>query len=105
MNAVSVLLIWEEVPEDTKLYVIPNDVAEKYRHYLTEAHGNMINHTGWENNKGLLFLNTALADQGDGVAEKGFEEYLGIFARYKVSLESPLKNQNITTVYHSGFLS
>jgi hypothetical protein len=98
------LLIWEEVPETTKLYVIPNQVADEYRPHFDDAHNHMINQQGWENNNGLLFLNTALSDAPDGIAEKGFEQYLGIFAKYKVSIDSPLKDQNITAVYHSGFL-
>lgn len=98
------LLIWEEVPETTKLYLIPNQVVDEYRPHFEDAHNHMINQVGWENNDGLRFLNTALSEAPDGEPEKGFEQYLGIFAKYKVSLDKPLTKQNITAVYHSGFL-
>jgi hypothetical protein len=98
MSKPSTLLIWEEVPDTTKLYVIPNEVADKYRSFLEQAQNKLINND--EMNPGLAFVNTAL---GEEVSEEGFEEHLGIFRQYEVKLDNPLVDQNITTVYHSGF--
>jgi hypothetical protein len=97
----NVLLVWEEVPEETKLYLIPGEVAEKYEGFLKDAHGNYINTVGWEDHHGLFFLNTAL---GEEVPEKGYEEYLGVLRDYKVDSSAPLTDANITTVYVSGFI-
>ena len=94
------LLIWEEVPEETKLYLIPNEVAEKYESFLKDAHNNLINTVGWEEHPGLFFLNTAL---GDEVPEPGYEEHLGVLRQYKVDTADPL-TENITKVYLSGFI-
>lgn len=100
----STLLIWEEIPEETKLYVIPNEVADKFKHYLAKAQGNFINGRDWETNEGLKFLNTALSEEDDSVPEPGFEEHKGIFAQYKTRIHTPLTEQHITAVYHTGFL-
>lgn len=99
-----VLLVWEEVPEDHKMYVIPCEVADKFISYLEKAHKNFVNTVGWEENEGLKFLNTALADYEGSVAEPGFEEHLGIFAQYKHTLDTPITGKVIEAVYLSGFL-
>lgn len=96
-----VLLIWEEVPENTKLYLIPSDVASKYESYLKSAHGHFINASDWEEYEGLFFLNTAL---GEEAPEEGFEDCLGIFRQYEVSTDQPITGETITAVYFSGFL-
>jgi len=96
------LLVWEIIPEDTEFYLIPNEVLDsnEYRQYLEQAHFTYINVD--EYNEGLKFLNTALASKKDGIAEEGFEEYLGCFTQYKKDNDKPLKSI-ITTVYLSGF--
>lgn len=93
------LLVWEEVPENTRMFLIPDEVAQKHRDFLDEAHNCLINQD--EMNDGLRFLNTALSNE---TPEKGFEEYQGIFKEYEVKLGSPLRDQNITAVYFSGFV-
>lgn len=95
------LLIWEEVPEEIKMYLIGNEVAAKYEEFLKDAHGNYINTVDWEEHPGLFFLNTAL---GEEAPEEGFEEHLGVLRQYKVDHKAPLLNQNITAVYASGFI-
>lgn len=96
------LLIWEEVPETIKLYVIPNDVAEQYLTHLEQAHQKYINTEGWDSNTGLLFLNTALIED-DTPAEVGFEQYAGVLNQYKVNSDKPLQ-ANISRVFVSGFM-
>lgn len=93
------LLIWEMIPEETRLYLIPDEVAEKYTKYLKEAHNHLINRD--KMNDGLRFLNTALGTEDP---EKGFEDSVGVFAAYKVDKQYALTDQHITAVYHSGFI-
>ena len=38
-----VLLIWEEIPESTKLYLIPENLADVHRKTLRGAAGTLIN--------------------------------------------------------------
>lgn len=93
------LLVWEEIPEDRALYLIPNEVADKYRPYLTEAQNRFINSD--VTNGGMDFLNTALADEAPA---PGFEEHLGVLRSYKIDLSTPLENTSITHVYLSGWV-
>src|SRR5574337_95620 len=97
------LLVWEMVPEDTEMYLIPEDVAAKYGDFLRLAHGNYINGKGWQHddgtlNQGLRFLNFALSDEE--YEDDGFEQYKGLFTGYKVDMAEPIVQKNITTVYH-----
>lgn len=92
------LLIWQLVPEECNFYLIPTAEAEKYQHFLVQAHGKFLNAS--EDSDGLHFLNTALSEE---YAEEGYEKYAGIFVPYKVSNETPL-SAPITTVYSSGFI-
>ncbi len=94
------LLIWEEIPEETKFYLIPNEVAAEHEAFLKNAHHHFINEVDWNKRPGLLFLNTAL---GEEMPEAGYEKYLGIFRKYETPHNKPLTGQNITTVYLSGF--
>lgn len=89
----SVLLIWQEVPY-VSLYLLPDEVEEKYRQELTQSHNRLINDLDWENNAGLNTLNGLMygSDTGDGKGE---------FEIYKVSNSTPL-TENITRVYISG---
>lgn len=82
----STLLIWEEVPESVKLYLIPNKVADTCREELEIANGTYVNN---DDNAGLYFLDTAL--------EAG-----GSLAQYET--RSALAYVNITHVYVSGFI-
>lgn len=96
----STLIIWEEIPENTKLFLIPNEVADKHREYLTQCQNKYINSN--DMNEGLSFLNYALAKEGDVDDTKS--PYAGLFASYEVKLNQPLTNQHITHVYHTGFI-
>lgn len=93
------LLIWQTIPENSDFYLIPNEVADKYKHFLKEAHNLFINSD--DMNDGMRFLNSAL---GEDVPEEGFEDSLGIFCQYKVDIKAPILDSHITTVYLSGFV-
>lgn len=49
------LLVWERNPEGIDVYLIPDDVAKKYRDFLDAAHGKLIGSD--EENDGMKFLN------------------------------------------------
>ena len=95
------LLIWEEVPEKTRLFVIPNEVADKYVHFLEQAHNKLINSD--DSNDGMNFLNYALFT-GEEEWDEKFKEYRGLFSSYEVNLENPITDFIITSVYYSGFV-
>jgi hypothetical protein len=104
------LLIWEEVPENTKLYLIPNEIVEKYKEHLDQAHGHMINEEGWDENPGLKVLSAALMGDDEGEVDEGFEEFRGVFTEYLAHDTSagepikPLTDVNVTAIYFSGFM-
>jgi hypothetical protein len=111
------LLVWEIVPEDTKLYLIPNEVADKYRTFLDAAQNKFANAD--EENEGLRFLANALSN--DSIEEKpstnplikgktgwddgDFNQYRGVLREYKVEdISTPIRDACITDVYVSGFV-
>lgn len=98
----NVLLIWEMIPEETHLYLIPMEVYESnpdFEKYFVEAHNKFINNC--DMNDGLRFLNTALSKTDP---EAGFEKYLGIFIEYRWDEKTPINHKNIQGVYLSGFV-
>lgn len=100
-NKTYTLIIWEEIPEQTKLFIIPNEVADKYRHFLDQAHNTYININ--EMNDGLCFLNYAVNKNNDNEEEED-NKHKNLFLQYQINYDMPLINQNITYVYHSGFV-
>lgn len=94
------LLIWEMMPEETRLYLIPEMEAEVYEDYLRQANGRFINAD--EMNDGMKFLNTALMESTEE-CEEGFEQWQGFFLPYRVESDEPIK-QDIYAVYLSGFV-
>ena len=100
----SVLLIWEEVPESTKLYVIPEKEAAEYSLYLEMAHNKIINCD--EMNDGLTFLLVALAENEEscGKVEEKFKPFIGCLRGFLVDGKYPLSGMFIQTVYRSGFM-
>jgi len=53
----------------------------------------------------MKFLNTALTNYSDAVAEEGFEPFLKCFAKYLVTRsDSPISGHSISHVYLSGFI-
>lgn len=103
------LLVWELVPEDTELYLIPNDVADTCRKYLEKAHACYLNGPGWQAedkslNEGLLYLNQALSSSAEDTGQDQFVEAAGLLYKFKQDSKKPILNTNITHVYHSGFV-
>ncbi len=96
----STLLIYEEVPEKTKLFVIPNsEITEQQRAWLKECQNRFINSD--DENDGMLFINTAISNEKP---EEGFEAFRAIWKDKEVSVEAPLTDANITNVYVTGFV-
>jgi hypothetical protein len=116
------LLVWEEIPEDTKLFLIPNEVIDSTRlELLKQAHNKFINQD--EENDGLRFLNAALLDEkyvnDDSMFDDGYtshrdggrvyrceptpKEWRCIFAKYKQD-SSKVVEADITRVIISGFI-
>lgn len=97
----STLLIWEEIPEETILYVIPNDAIDAtLRSCLVGAHGQYINSVGWDKNQSLVALNEYVYDD----ASVDATPQNNALAQYKVESDKPLTGVVITHVYRSGFL-
>jgi len=101
------LLIWEMVPEYHELYLIPNDVADKYRDFLNQAHNHFINSD--KMNDGMNFLNAALSETAsDNGLEEPWIQYTGVFTKFKQDTKHPIHLMNadalITSVYLSGFI-
>lgn len=95
------LLVWELIPEETYLYLIPNEVADKYKHYLDQAQNRMVNQD--DLNDGMNFLIAACSQNEDDASEE-FKKYTGLFGLYRYTTMSvPITNQTINKVYFSGF--
>jgi hypothetical protein len=117
------------VPEDTYLFLIPNEEVEKddRLELMSMAHNKFINNSDW--NRGLQFLNEAVlseehinddeySDSGYTMTDVGGEwkrvkthdaspkEWRCVFAKYKIDKKdaSALDNTNITRVILSGFV-
>jgi hypothetical protein len=96
------LVIWEIVPDDTNLYLIPNNViTDDLRRVLEGAHGKFINQD--DDVEDTDKLQYALMD-ADPTYEIEHKEYLGLFVDYCVSDKSKPIVANITHVYLTGFI-
>jgi hypothetical protein len=100
------LLIYEEVPENTNLYLIPNEVANSYRGHLREAHGRYINAD--QSNDGMQFLSNALGEPRD--SDEHWKDIAGVLREYKVAKQDKDGNMPqitgvvVTDVCISGFI-
>lgn len=102
MNISYTLLIWEEVPETRKVYLIPNSVAHKYRDLFNIAHNTFINCQ--KMNDGLDFLSQALLDDIEyAIKDSRYYTNACEFVKYKIDNTTPIINKKITHVYISGF--
>jgi len=99
------LLVWEEIPEDRRFYLIPNEIVSKYQEFFDAAHNKYINCD--EDNEGMRFLNNALSaektDAEEGWDDGDFNQYRGVLREYQVPTEQPVRGEVITDVYLSGF--
>lgn len=95
------LLIWETVPEETDLYLIPNDViTDGLRNVLEGAHHKFINQDDDVDNTNKVSV--ALTNNPEYASEQ-YKQYLGLFVDYKVIDSKPV-SANITNVYLTGFI-
>jgi hypothetical protein len=108
------LLIWEEIPEDTKLYLVPNEeIDDRLRAVLNCANGQIINTTTSSN--GAQVLNHMLTSKfpPDEEAIEHMADWdpswLGRFEKFHFE---PMKDPTlaggsglcITHIYHCGFM-
>ena len=99
MNKPSTLIIWEEIPENTRFFLIPNVVVDTVTHpnlleNITSANSYFINCQGQEN---VLVLQNFLFD----------EEGECIRPELEVKSEKGkllFDNVEITRVCHTGFI-
>jgi hypothetical protein len=93
------LIIWEEVPNDTDLFLIPWNVYAENQEVVDAAAGHFINH---ENDECVLGLMRLIY-----TAKNGGEDCIGIFDQYKMSNEDKHKpiSAPIQRVIWSGFIN
>lgn len=130
-NNTQTLLIYENVPEETNVYVIPNRVFAEHPDWIElmrMAHGKFINQSNVEYNDGMSFLSAALTSaehidkddyffDGDAITREGNrmkKEWRCVLNQYKVSNDTPIRDLvsggtvtykvNITEVILSGFI-
>lgn len=96
------LLVWEENPEKIVFYLIPNEVADKYRTQLAEAHGTYINSSS--ENDATSFVSGAVSESEYDPDCGSPEETHGIFNSYKLEGTDPIMGVNVNSIYHVGFL-
>ncbi len=117
------LLVWEEIPENTSFYLIPNEelAIDNRLELLKKAHNTFVN--AQEDNEGLRFLNAALCPEehinDDSYFDDGFTTHHGgerikrceptprewrcIFAKYKQDSNNVVE-ADISRVVLSGFI-
>jgi hypothetical protein len=102
MEETFTLLLWELLPEDVFIYVIPNSViTEDQREILENSHKRIINSD--EDIEDSLILNDMLAEEKKYCNSEIDEKYHCIWGQYKEECSKPLKDKVITNVYWSGF--
>lgn len=102
------LLIWEEIPESTKLVLIPNDTLDASDiDALRKSNGKFINHDVYPDDvrDALNCLSDALCSKAEHLSDKnpaGSKWAL----RWKDCIQDdakPIEGKPITTVFLSGF--
>jgi hypothetical protein len=97
MNEPSTLIIWEEVPEDTRFFLIPNAVIEQHSSLLeaiTSANSHFINCCGEEN---VLVLQKFLFNEDGDCIKPELETQ-------SQKEQLVFDNVLITRVCHTGFM-
>jgi hypothetical protein len=97
------LLIYENVPESTSLYLIPDNEADKYREVLRGAHNKFINSDDDDRNENMGILSAMLAKKKEFV-EAVHLKHACLLSGYEVSTDRPIVGKQITVVYFSGFI-
>lgn len=103
------LIIWEEVPEETSLYLIPDSILNNEdREVLKVSHGNYINHTKStdEQEKALDCLSNAFCREPKYLGEDHpvGSRWAMRFIDYKLEGDALEINKYITKVIRCGFL-
>jgi len=101
-----VVLIWEEVPEATKLYLIPQDVADEP--LFTDCQGLIVNYsTLTDEQSSKLELVRCSVSQGYEASETWEGEPRGKYADFEVAdQQAQVKmaaGDSIVAVYRCGF--
>lgn len=78
----STLVIYEELPESQRIFLLPDDVYEKYRNYLDETHGRYVNLH--DTNPGMEFLMFAVAKKIEYVNDGNWKPIGCIFTKYEI---------------------
>lgn len=95
------LVVWQNIPEETKLYLIPDEeISPKQRKLLEDAHEKIINCN--PNCEGLDFVNAAFSEE-EYPKDLPFANNAGCFASYETP-PSHIKDVLITSVCMTGFL-
>lgn len=97
----SVLVIYELVPEDTKFYLVPEEVYAKVAKDIDHLHDKMINGDEFEPQMDTLMHVVAKEEHVETVTP-----YTALFVPYELELENgkPIDATNITKVVHTGIL-
>lgn len=101
------LLIWEEVPERTSLFLIPNTVlTEEERKILHTAHGHHINadEVTKEEDKALSYINDALCENKEHCSPSSKRGGWATKWHKHKTEDRPLENVGVTHVYRCGFV-
>jgi hypothetical protein len=100
------LLVWENVPETTEFYLIPNDLIDQngWLPLFKEAHGKFINSDDWC--PGLEFINAALCSPEFAHEEESdlAKEWLYCLHSFKVDPKNMLDNVDVSRVVLSGMI-
>lgn len=106
MNDTQTLLVWEQVPEQVTLYILPNSTLDEADHaILALADGCYINSGDYtsEEEDALAHINDALCENDAHVSEeRRGTRWSGRWALNR--RDSPLIEARITHVYKSGFI-
>lgn len=97
------LVIWEEVPETTKLYVIPNNLLTEERlELLQQCAGTFVN-TDSEKEATIWLMETLTEEREYCTNESVPESEKCIFAQYKIDAKEVII-ADISRVVLSGFM-
>jgi|WetSurMetagenome_2_1015567.scaffolds.fasta_scaffold1443765_1 hypothetical protein len=95
------LLIWEEVPEDTKLFLIPNeDLPEQYREVFTAAQDKFINSDDDVDATNQICCMLGKPEHSD----PRHLAVAGTLCCYQLDKSEPIVGKVITHVYYTGFM-
>ena len=98
------LVIWEQIPETTDLFLIPNsEIDDEMRGIMQRAHGKLINAD--EDVEDALKLNAAFSPKNEKYpVDDEYLPYWGRFAQYRAEENGPIQNTHVTHIYMSGWV-